>query len=227
MAIRPFKTFAGFAVAALMLLLGASTATAAEAMVTGVPKFQVRVGDLTVDEHWTTSYTHRATYLEMVTVRISGAVSCTMVEGPVDPAVNEVTITFVDDNRMKQVVMPNPCDQLGYATGIYEVGETWIDDSIYELGGVDVPVGKKNLRRRYPIRVEWAGGAPPRTRVITMTRTDFRKGFRRVIYDTDFDNYVNICINEGLDIRASGGHLYCVWEREPSSLVKVRVRSLL
>lgn len=222
MAIRPFKTFAGLGVAALMLPLGASTATAAEALVTGIPKFQVRVGDF-VDEHWTTSYTHRATYLDMVTVRISGAVSCTMVEGPVDPALNEVTITFVDDNRMKQVVMPNPCDESGTATMINGVGETWIDETINEFGGVNIPVSKKNLRRRYPIRVEWAGGAPPRTRVVTMTRTDFRKGFRRMIYDTDFDNYVNICINEGLDIRASGGHLYCVWQREPSSLVKVRV----
>jgi hypothetical protein len=56
-----------------------------------------------------------------------------------------------------------------------------------------------------------------------MTRTGFRKGFRRVIYDTDFDNYFNICINKNLPVKARGGHLYCVWERADSSLIKVRV----
>lgn len=221
MAIRSCKAMTGLGIAALVMLVGAPTATAAEAMVTDVPKFQVRVGDL-VSEHWTTAYRHRATNLDVVTARISGAVSCTMVEGPLDPALNEVTLTFVNDNRMKQVVLPNPCDQFGNATEIYSVGESWVEPSIYELGGVDVPVGKRNLRKRYPMRVEWAGGEPL-TRLLTMTRTGFRSGFRRVIYDSDFDNYVNICINQGLVIRASGGHLYCVWEREPSSLVNVRI----
>ena len=56
-----------------------------------------------------------------------------------------------------------------------------------------------------------------------MNRTAFRKGFRRVIYDTDFDKYVNICINQSLPIKARGGRLYCVWERSDSSLIKVRV----
>ena len=63
------------------------------------------------------------------------------------------------------------------------------------------------------------------TRFVTMSRTGFRKGFRRVIYDTDFDNYVNIFINQGLPIRARGGRLYCVWERSDSTLIKVRVAS--
>ena len=35
------------------------------------------------------------------------------------------------------------------------------------------------------------------------------KAYTWRIYDTDFDNYVNICINGRKDTRASGGRLYC------------------
>lgn len=222
MTARRIGLLGSLGIALLVVLVGASTASAAEAMLTGIPKFQVRVADI-VTEHWSTSYKHRATFLDQVTVQISGAVSCTMVEGPVDPDLNTVVLTLVDDNRVKDILLPNPCDQFGLATGIYDVGQSWVEaESIYELGGVTVPVGRKKLHRRYPIRVDWAGGVLP-TRVVTVKRSGFRKGFRRIIYDTDFDNYFNICIKKGLDLHARGGHLYCIWERPDSSLTTVRV----
>jgi hypothetical protein len=203
-------------------LAWASAASAAEAMLTGVPKVQVRVGDI-VKENWTTTYSRRATFLEQVTLQLAASPSCVIVDGPVDPAQNEVVVTLVDENRIKRIVLPNVCDQYGLATSIYGVGESYIEaDAIYELGGVNIGVGRKTIRRRYPVRIEWAGGIVP-TRIVTATRTAFRKGFRRVIYDTDFDNYVNVCINKGLPIRARGGRLYCVWQRSPSSLITVRV----
>lgn len=47
------------------------------------------------------------------------------------------------------------------------------------------------------------------TWTVSKYRRVYRKQLSRRIWDYQFDDYINICINGGYDLRASGGRLYC------------------
>jgi len=67
------------------------------------------------------------------------------------------------------------------------------------------PHGRRNYTTRFRYEGRFNGKRIARGTIVARTR--YRPGFR--IYETDFDRYVNYCINEGKKIRASGGLLYC------------------
>lgn len=66
--------------------------------------------------------------------------------------------------------------------------------------------------------------ATARTGVMVRRWSAFTPGRSRTIWSSDFDDYINICVNDGLRIRAAGGRLYCTTYEAPSSNVTVRLR---
>lgn len=67
------------------------------------------------------------------------------------------------------------------------------------------PHGRRNYTTRFHYEGRFNGKLLARGTIVARTR--FRPGFR--IYESDFDNYVNYCINGGKKLYASGGLLYC------------------
>ena len=67
------------------------------------------------------------------------------------------------------------------------------------------PHGRRNYTTRFRYEGRFNGKLLARGTIVARTR--FRPGFR--IYETDFDNYVNYCINGNKKLYASGGLLYC------------------
>ena len=219
----PLRCLLAGLVAAAGLCAVVPASFAAQAVLTGPPTMRVLVGDIVAD-HYTPSYRHRDSFEVMVTVQITGTAPCTVTDAPVDPASQQLELLYVNGNRMTRELIANPCDPVGGATDIYAVGETWTETQpFYELGEVDVPIRRGALRRTYPIRLTWAGQVVQPLRFVRAFRSGFRKGFRREIFDYDFDPYINICVNGNLPLHARGGHLYCVYERPSTALVKVRV----
>jgi hypothetical protein len=74
---------------------------------------------------------------------------------------------------------------------------------------------KRAVTRKVTYRVRFAGDTV-RTGSFRLAMRYHRGRPGRRIYDTDFDNYVNICINEGYEIRAHNGRLYCAIPGTPS-----------
>ncbi len=80
-------------------------------------------------------------------------------------------------------------------------------------------------RRSSRWRVELDQWQMVRSGRLELRHSKYRPALSRRIYDTDFDPYINICINEGRRLWASGGRLYCtVQVQEESSVATLRIR---
>lgn len=68
------------------------------------------------------------------------------------------------------------------------------------------------LRRKFKRRISYAvmfNGALVRSGGFTISRKYHRRIRGYKVYDSNFDDFVNICINQGLNTYAEGGRLYC------------------
>jgi len=95
-----------------------------------------------------------------------------------------VTVTVRGDGQRRRANLGDPCQ--------------WRRLTI-------APRARRNYTTRFRYEARFDGKRIARGTIVARTR--YRPGFR--IYETDFDNYVNYCINENRKLYASGGLLYC------------------
>jgi hypothetical protein len=69
-------------------------------------------------------------------------------------------------------------------------------------------ISKRKFKRRVSYRVEF-NGATVRKGSFVIARIFHKRVRGYKIYDTDFDNYVNTCINGNYNTYAENGRLYC------------------
>lgn len=80
-----------------------------------------------------------------------------------------------------------------------------------------------NVVRRFPVKLS-VGGKAVRRGVLAVGRTAFVPGFSRRIYSLrNFDEYFNVCVRGGYEVYASGGDVYCTFERAATSRFRTSV----
>jgi hypothetical protein len=112
------------------------------------------------------------------------------------------------------------------------LGETWTTESRLYRAPASITLSQRPHYRFAPIRVSFQGGY---VQVQVSVRRAKSYRFRwvqqrrygsytvRIWSDTNFDRYVNICIERGYRIRASGGRLYCSVTYDYTYRKRVRV----
>lgn len=98
-------------------------------------------------------------------------------------------------------------DYTGTATGAYTV--TRIGGTTYS----ESPGPRRT--QHFAMQAKWGDEVIADADLI-VARTAFTPRRWRVIWDYQFDDYVNICINGGHRVWASGGNLYCRTETSPA-----------
>lgn len=70
------------------------------------------------------------------------------------------------------------------------------------------PVGPERTNR-YAMRIHWTQEGRTLGGVVRIRRFNYEPASSRIVWSSNFDDYFNVCVREGLPVWAAGGRLYC------------------